>query len=101
MTKSPLVTGPPVPARLAVEGLAVDSTGPGLGSAIVPLTVAILLGLFLVQRRGTAGIGRVFGPVTLVWFATIAVLGPVSINGNLRDLNVRLAAAFVRDDFGQ
>jgi len=57
----------------AVEGLKIAA--PGLGSLIVPITIVILIGLFLVQRRGTGGIGAVFGPITLLWFATIAVLG--------------------------
>ena len=43
-----------------------------MDSFIVPLTLVILLGLFLVQSRGTGGIGRVFGPVMFVWFAAIA-----------------------------
>ena len=61
----------------AVEGLRVAT--PALGPYIVPITIAILVALFAVQSRGTAGIGRVFGPVTLVWFATIAVLGVANI----------------------
>jgi KUP system potassium uptake protein len=46
---------------------------------IVPITLLILLGLFLVQRRGTAGIGKVFGPVMFVWFLVIAAVGVNSI----------------------
>ncbi|HEY0015039.1 MAG TPA: potassium transporter Kup [Longimicrobium sp.] len=61
----------------AVEGLKVAT--PLLEPYIVPITIAILVGLFAVQSRGTATIGRVFGPVTLVWFVTIAVLGIVNI----------------------
>src|SRR5262245_32722544 len=57
----------------AVEGL--EIAAPVLASWVVPLTVAILLGLFLVQRRGTARVGTVFGPVTLVWFVSIALAG--------------------------
>ncbi|MGQ0702793.1 MAG: potassium transporter Kup [Gemmatimonadales bacterium] len=57
----------------AVEGLGVAA--PKLAPYIVPISGAILLGLFLLQRRGTAGVGALFGPVVLVWFTTIAVLG--------------------------
>lgn len=57
----------------AVEGLEVAA--PGLKHYVVPLTVLILVGLFSVQRIGTGGVGRVFGWVMLVWFATLAILG--------------------------
>jgi KUP system potassium uptake protein len=43
----------------------------------VPITIAILVALFMLQRRGTAGIGRLFGPVMIVWFLTLAVLGAI------------------------
>ena len=62
----------------AVEGLGVAT--PVFEPYIVPISVGILIGLFLFQRRGTAGVGAVFGPVMLVWFATIAVLGLVAIS---------------------
>ena len=42
---------------------------------IVPITIGILIALFLVQHRGTSGIGKVFGPIMIVWFALIAMLG--------------------------
>ena len=57
----------------AVEGLQVAA--PGMERSVIPLTLAILVGLFLFQRRGTAGIGAIFGPVVLVWFAVLATLG--------------------------
>jgi KUP system potassium uptake protein len=57
----------------ALEGL--DVATPIFRPWIVPLAVGILLVLFLVQRKGTAGIGMVFGPVMLLWFAAIAALG--------------------------
>jgi KUP system potassium uptake protein len=57
----------------AVEGLEVAT--PTLKPVVVPLTVGILLALFLVQRHGTAGIGRVFGPIMVLWFGMIGVLG--------------------------
>jgi KUP system potassium uptake protein len=61
----------------AVEGLEV--VAPALHPYIVPGTVVILIGLFLVQKRGTAGVGAVFGPIMLVWFVTIAVLGGAEV----------------------
>ena len=57
----------------AIEGVAVAA--PPLAHLVVPISVAILVLLFLFQKRGTAAIGAVFGPVILVWFASIAVLG--------------------------
>jgi KUP system potassium uptake protein len=56
-----------------VEGVAVAA--PGLAHMVVPLAVGILLALFLFQRRGTTTVGRVFGPVMVIWFVTIAALG--------------------------
>jgi KUP system potassium uptake protein len=61
----------------AVEGLEV--VAPALEPYVVPATVVILLVLFFVQKRGTAGIGRVFGPIMLAWFVTIGVLGAAEI----------------------
>jgi len=57
----------------AVEGLNVAT--PLFSPYVVPISLAILLGLFLVQSRGTAAVGAMFGPVMLVWFLTIAALG--------------------------
>jgi KUP system potassium uptake protein len=57
----------------AVEGVKVIA--PALESAVVPITIAILVVLFAVQRFGTDRVGRLFGPIMLVWFATIAVVG--------------------------
>jgi KUP system potassium uptake protein len=61
----------------ATEGLSVVSTF--FTPFVVPLTLIILVALFVSQRLGTAGVGRVFGPITLVWFVTIAVLGFLEI----------------------
>jgi KUP system potassium uptake protein len=57
----------------AVEGL--DAVSPAFKPLVVPLSVAILVGLFFLQSRGTARVGRLFGPVMLVWFVVLAVLG--------------------------
>jgi KUP system potassium uptake protein len=61
----------------AVEGLAVAS--PALGRAVVPATVAILVGLFAVQRYGSGRVGRLFGPILALWFVAIAALGVAAI----------------------
>jgi len=68
---------PAISVLSAVEGLEVAT--PQLAPYVVPLTVAILVLLFLFQRRGTAGVGVIFGPVILVWFLTLAALGVASI----------------------
>ncbi|MGD9608613.1 MAG: potassium transporter Kup [Desulfovibrionaceae bacterium] len=67
------VITPAISVLSAVEGLnvATDAAEP----LVVPITCLILFGLFMVQRRGTAGIGRVFGPVMLLWFTVLAVFG--------------------------
>jgi len=70
---------PAISVLSAVEGLEVAA--PGLHSWIIPITLTILIGLFLFQKRGTTGIGTIFGPVMLVWFAVLAVLG---LNGILQ-----------------
>jgi len=64
---------PAISVLSAVEGL--EIAAPALASWVIPGTLVILIGLFLLQSRGTARIGAVFGPVMLVWFATIGVLG--------------------------
>jgi len=68
---------PAISVLSAVEGLKVDA--PALGPAVLPITVVILIGLFVVQSRGTGYIGRLFGPVMLGWFSVITVLGVASI----------------------
>jgi KUP system potassium uptake protein len=61
----------------AMEGLSVAT--PGLQPYVVPITIGILIGLFAFQRLGTAGVGTVFGPITLIWFAVLALLGALQI----------------------
>jgi len=68
---------PAISVLSAIEGVAVAA--PRLEGAIVPVTIGILVGLFLIQRHGTQRIGRLFGPVTVLWFVTLAVLGTISI----------------------
>jgi len=67
------VITPAISVLSAVEGLEVMS--PNFRKAVIPLTLLILFGLFAVQKRGTADIGKFFGPITLVWFVCIAALG--------------------------
>src|SRR5262244_769697 len=74
------VITPAISVLSAVEGLRIDA--PSLAPAVVPITIAILVGLFLVQRKGTEFVGSIFGPVMLVWFVAIALLG---VGGILQD----------------
>ncbi len=64
---------PAISVLSAVEGLKVVS--PGMAPFIIPVTLAILTGLFAIQSRGTQKIGKLFGPIILIWFVTIALLG--------------------------
>jgi len=64
---------PAISVLSAIEGLKVDA--PSLAPAVVPVTIAILVALFLMQKRGTSFIGRIFGPVMLAWFLVLALLG--------------------------
>jgi KUP system potassium uptake protein len=67
------VITPAISVLSAVEGLKLDA--PQLEPVIIPLTLAILVALFLVQHRGTGFIGAIFGPVMLLWFLLIGILG--------------------------
>ena len=67
------VITPAISVLSAVEGLEVVS--PTFKRYVIPLTLVILFGLFAVQKHGTGGIGKFFGPITVVWFAVIASLG--------------------------
>ncbi len=71
------VITPAISVLSAVEGLKVAA--PGLSKMVVPITVLIIIVLFVLQRRGSAKVGAVFGPIMLLWFATIAVLGLAAI----------------------
>ena len=64
---------PAISVLSAVEGL--SHAAPVLEHAVIPTTIAILFGLFFFQKRGTGGLGAIFGPVTFLWFSTLAVLG--------------------------
>ena len=67
------VITPAISVLSAVEGVGIEA--PSLAPAVVPITLAILVGLFWIQRRGTRAIGVLFGPIMLVWFLVLTVLG--------------------------
>ena len=71
------VITPAISVLSAAEGLEVIS--PDFKRFVMPMTLVILFGLFAVQKHGTAGIGKFFGPITLVWFAAISALGVMHI----------------------
>ncbi len=75
------VITPAISVLSAVEGLEVVE--PSLGSFIIPIAVGILVALFAVQRRGTGAVGKVFGPIMILWFLTLGVLGLSRTVGNL------------------
>ena len=74
------VITPAISVLSAVEGLEVVS--PAFRQYVVPITLVVLFVLFAVQKRGTGGIGKFFGPITLVWFLAIAALGLSHIVGH-------------------
>src|SRR5215467_9587357 len=71
------VITPAISVLSAVEGLQIAT--PAFQRYVVPLTVAILIGLFSLQRRGSGRVGRIFGPILAVWFVVIAILGVNSL----------------------
>jgi len=68
---------PAISVLSAVEGLEIAT--PFFSPYVVPITGIILVGLFLFQRKGTAGVGAIFGPIVIVWFLTLAVLGIINL----------------------
>jgi KUP system potassium uptake protein len=68
---------PAISVLSAVEGLSVAT--PAFEHWVVPITIAILVGLFAIQSRGTGAMGKLFGPITVAWFFVLAALGAVSI----------------------
>ena len=93
---------PAISVLSAVEGLEVGA--PMLASYVVPIALVLLVGLFTIQRFGTHRVGAVFGPVMLVWFVILAVLGVMSLvqsPGVLRSISPTYAMSFVVSDPGQ
>jgi KUP system potassium uptake protein len=86
---------PAITVLSAVEGLSVAT--PALEHWVVPISIVIILALFALQQRGTAGVGAVFGPITCIWFICIAILGVMGISHEpavLRALNPLYALHF-------
>jgi len=92
------IISPAISVLAAVEGLEVAT--PMFRGAVIPITVVILALLFTVQRRGTSGVGPIFGPVLIIWFIVLAVLGVWQIQSHpdiLRACNPAYAVAFLRE----
>ncbi len=92
---------PAISVLSAVEGLKVVE--PSLESLVVPITLGILTALFAIQRVGTAAVGRLFGPVMVIWFSLLAVVGVVQIverPGVIAALSPSYAVAFIANDPG-
>jgi len=89
---------PAISVLSATEGLGV--VNPVLGKFAIPLTLVIIFAIFFFQKKGTAKVGRIFGPVTLVWFLTIGIFGAVEILREpriLRAINPWYALTFLVD----
>ncbi len=90
------VITPAISVLSAVEGLEV--VAPGLKPYVLPISLAVLVGLFMVQRHGTGVVGKLFGPVIVLWFAVLALAGVVQIMQQpaiLAALNPLRAVAFL------
>ena len=90
---------PAISVLSAVEGLEVAA--PGVENLVVPIALALLAGIFLVQRFGTGVVGRLFGPIMLVWFGVLSALGVAEIvrhPGILRALSPTYAVTFFVDN---
>ncbi|CAM3789662.1 potassium transporter Kup [Polynucleobacter arcticus] len=77
------VITPAISVLSAVEGI--EIAAPGLSKFVIPISLVILVGLFLIQKYGTAAVGKLFGPITLAWFLTLAALGIINI-GNAPEI---------------
>jgi KUP system potassium uptake protein len=76
---------PAISVLSAVEGISVAT--PQFENMILPITAGILIALFMIQKHGTGRVGALFGPITLLWFAVLAILGSVSIAETPQVLN--------------
>jgi KUP system potassium uptake protein len=93
------VITPAISVLSAVEGMEVAS--PGLEGLVVPITLAVLIALFAVQRFGTRAVGHFFGPVMVIWFVAIGVAGLREVVGDpriLRGLSPTYAVQFIAED---
>ncbi|QWD93958.1 potassium transporter Kup [Polynucleobacter sp. MG-Unter2-18] len=92
------VITPAISVLSAVEGI--EIAAPGLHKFIIPISLVILVALFMIQKYGTAAVGNLFGPVTLTWFITLAVLGVINIGAApqiIGAINPMYAVQFVMD----
>jgi KUP system potassium uptake protein len=92
---------PAISVLSAVEGMKIVE--PSLESLVVPITLAVLIGLFAIQRFGTHRIGRVFGPVMVVWFLVIAAAGLARVVDHpeiLKALSPHYGVEFFGNHFG-
>ncbi|QWD99844.1 potassium transporter Kup [Polynucleobacter sp. JS-Mosq-20-D10] len=92
------VITPAISVLSAVEGI--EIAAPGLHKFIIPISLVILVALFMIQKYGTAAVGNLFGPVTLTWFITLAVLGVINIGAApqiIGAINPMYAVQFVID----
>jgi len=95
------VITPAISVLSAVEGLKVAA--PGVASLVLPITVAVIVALFALQRFGTHLVGRLFGPVMVVWFTVLLLIGLTQVAAHpsiLRGLSPSYAADFLVHDFG-
>ena len=92
------VVTPAISVLSAVEGLEVIT--PAFKPYVIPIALVVLVGLFVIQRHGTDKVGKLFGPVMIVWFAVLALLGISNIiaePGVMRALNPAWATGFLAD----
>ncbi|MGE0093407.1 MAG: potassium transporter Kup [Alphaproteobacteria bacterium] len=90
---------PAISVLSAIEGLQVAT--PMFDPYVVPIALAVLLGLFLIQSHGTATMGRLFGPIMVIWFLAIAVLGAIHIQDHpdvLAAIDPRHAVVFTMEN---
>jgi KUP system potassium uptake protein len=95
------VLTPAITVMSAVEGLKVKA--PELEPFVIPLTLLLLIFLFIAQRRGTGRVGNFFGPIIIVWFTTIGLLGLIEIARNpeiIKAINPLYGIAFIVADPG-
>jgi KUP system potassium uptake protein len=86
---------PAISVLSAVEGVKVAA--PGLCSLVLPITVAVITGLFMIQRRGTGAMGQLFGPIMALWFGVLGIFGAVEVAGHpgiLKALSPTYGVAF-------
>jgi KUP system potassium uptake protein len=92
---------PAISVLSAIEGVKVAA--PSVSDLVIPITVVIIIALFMVQRLGTGAVGRLFGPVMIFWFIVLAVLGVRGIAGHpaiLKALSPTYALGFLAGHFG-